>query len=433
MTKSIRIFLASLALLFLVLFFVVGVISVNYTASLYLLGGFAFTLIDEFCSRNTKTRRNLVKIQRFLRRIAALVIVVLALAPTVHNFCKNTVDLDLNWFHSQLSRLNLNLDVSAIQNIVAWLELCSQNIGNFAFIVLIYWINSEVVKRYFFIRHVQKNTIYRSTYLASTLLVGSFLFLGIILILTKIITILIAILPPLGYFSPPPMNPGPPDNTILKNYQVSIIPLDPNMEKFRIDSEVKITPKKSKSPKILRFELDSTIVSSKSIGMFLRELEVSIPQEPLEFDNLDKDAEHPAGKLSQLDSKLVVNLYNHDGYSKKVMLADFPKGSFYQARNPNTLKGTTYLDTETYEWTSLEKEIKFSYIRPPFYGFSKTIGFFLWFASADRGFVFIVGCIGAFIIFYIININKRDLKGMSKNQGGNIEFHNSSFTRAISF
>ena len=304
MIKSIRIFLATL-----VLFLVVGIVSVNYASSLCLLAGFSFTLMAKLFSSNTKVRRKSVEIQRFLRKtifsqvtFAALVIL---LAPTAQDFYKNTVKhLDLAWFHSQLRRLSLNPDALIIQKTIDSLEFCSQIIGNYAFIILICWIVTWVLKRCFFIKPFQRKKLQFIELLVSLrlFLLGSSLLLGVISISARILTVL---------FSQSVNYSIVEDNATLKGYKLSIIPLDTNMEKFRVESEVKILPvprekshTKSASPEVLRFEPASTIVNSKSKGMLLRELEVLIPQQ-LEFDNPDKDQSIQRGKFSQSNSKRV--------------------------------------------------------------------------------------------------------------------------------
>jgi hypothetical protein len=187
---------------------------------------------------------------------------------------------------------------------------------------------------------------------------------------------------------------GGSDNAILESYQLSIIPLNPNLDTFKLESEVLVSltrfsnegtsDSRNLPPEVLKFAPAPTIVSSRSRGIFIREVEVFIPQQ-LTFSNSTSSLGLQKGDSAHSSLELEVNLYTYYEFPQKfrVILNDFPEGAFYQAKNPENFEESAYLDTETYVWNPSGGKVKFSYIPPPFHGFSRIVKAFLWLNSPD--------------------------------------------------
>ena len=146
-------------------------------------------------------------------------------------------------------------------------------------------------------------------------------------------------------------------DTILTGYHAIITPVDIsqgvfkiseeatyNVESYLCNSDYSVSTSIMKEGEVL--SLPEKQVYSSSRGLFIRELNVT----PL--DGL---------AISGIDTCCVK--------APTVELSDFPRDSFYEARDVNKTEISTYLDIETvkFDEQSLNRSIVFAYITPPFY------------------------------------------------------------------
>ncbi|MFN6564812.1 MAG: hypothetical protein RMY28_034140 [Nostoc sp. ChiSLP01] len=99
------------------------------------------------------------------------------------------------------------------------------------------------------------------------------------------------------------------------------------------------------------------------------------------------------------------------GSKESTIIVDkIPKGSFYQAKDPNNLKLSDYLDEEKVEWTAsnLQQGIKFAYIIEPFNYLNGVLRPLLKISSIPEGIFTFFGVVITFIVSYrfkpIVNV-----------------------------
>jgi|GEM_PF-4135976 hypothetical protein len=178
-----------------------------------------------------------------------------------------------------------------------------------------------------------------------------------LLILCAIIVALFSLL----YFMPHPsaQQSCPPGETIteteIKEYHAAIEPVDFSKGIFNLSEEVKYEVATSVcnetyAPTQIKIDENQTSISERQIhsskrGIFIREIRFS-PLNDTSFKHLENQPN-----------------------TQSVTLNDFPRGSFYEARDTQTVEISPYLDTEIVRWDirKLSDDVAFSYIDYPFY------------------------------------------------------------------
>jgi hypothetical protein len=193
MTRAIKTFLLPL-----ISFVVVGVLSVNYTAFLYLLIGFLLVLIIKSVTDNPKTAQKLVKIRREFRKIifsrTTFAILILLLVPTRYYaveypssyYAAEYPGRYLDWLRSQLYQLRMYLDTSAIQASINLLNSISQFFVSTLFFIFGFCLIGWSFKELFFISFSRRTKFGELIGSLIPILVGSSLLLATIAISERI-------------------------------------------------------------------------------------------------------------------------------------------------------------------------------------------------------------------------------------------------------
>ena len=213
-------------------------------------------------------------------------------------------------------------------------------------------------------------------------------------IIVTIIILLLLLLPVTYYNIKSPLF----DRIPINQYYIIIKPKTLEMQSFLIEYNLKIDEilLKNTLKKILKSDNFNAIslkeeMSGKQQGLILKELSIF----PL---NLDLNRESQLNKQLNLPDDIYFSgfyFYWKDNkcLESTVKLVDFPKGSFYESREPVNFKRDSYLDKDILSWSScdLEQGIKFAYIPPPYNNFGKLIKLFSWFHSAENYLLFFFG------------------------------------------
>jgi hypothetical protein len=206
---------------------------------------------------------------------------------------------------------------------------------------------------------------------------------------------------------------------MIDNYAITITPADNSLNTMNILSEVTfkdvvLSPNQFHAPKewekvsdtVYRFTVSG---SGNNVGLFVKELAVN-PQNT--FFSTSKAFPYGYGgySLCYSDEKLKINLVN------------FPKDSFYQAKDAE-IQRTTYLDTEN---VSLEiptqSLIQIAYMSPPYNFFRGILGPFATITTASQWFVGTIGAIAALVIIPVVSdLLKEKFKGwLERKTTGNL-------------
>jgi hypothetical protein len=167
----------------------------------------------------------------------------------------------------------------------------------------------------------------------------------------------------------------------VKEYHIDIVPVDESLDILKVRERLVFTENKetilfhSGYSEILRgnkaeFLLPEKQVDSMARGLVLREVNIV----PFVFDDT---LEFSDGTLISGDFRREMVLTFTNGITvtgainlldTEVRLVDFPKGTFFEAKNARDKRIETYLDTETIVWSAGEAahDIKFAYIPPPY-------------------------------------------------------------------
>jgi hypothetical protein len=188
--------------------------------------------------------------------------------------------------------------------------------------------------------------------------------------------------------------------TILTEYHAFIEPIDVTQGLFGVSEEARYNIKghtcmedfKTSSSIIEEdkvLSLPKKEVYSLSRGLFIRELKIK-PLDGSDFNGSDCCPE-----------------------TITVELLDFPRDSFYEGRDVIKAESSRYLDTETVvlENRSLNREIVFAYIKPPFNLLRTFLTPIITLSYQSNWMIILFGLIGGFII---TNVVKPTLTDMAK-------------------
>lgn len=81
-----------------------------------------------------------------------------------------------------------------------------------------------------------------------------------------------------------------------------------------------------------------------------------------------------------------------------VVLSDFPSGSFFAAHYAQDLQKYPYVDSETITWNSSYKNVRFSYVLPPFHVIRPILNPLMGVSSTNQWFMGFIGIIGTAIL-----------------------------------
>ncbi|MDZ8236299.1 MAG: hypothetical protein RMZ69_03830 [Nostoc sp. ChiQUE01a] len=189
-----------------------------------------------------------------------------------------------------------------------------------------------------------------------------------------------------------------------KDVQLSVKKDFRNKEKFPPVSETNSTPnpltlnESYSNNQATKFKLIREI-HSISKGFVVKELNVIPFNSSLEgYINL------------KLKNGTAIKIEIGGSKESNIIVDKIPKGSFYQAKDPNNLKLSDYLDEEKVEWTAsnLQQGIKFAYIIEPFNYLNGIVRPLLKISSIPEGIFTFFGVIITFIVSYrfkpIVNI-----------------------------
>ncbi len=155
------------------------------------------------------------------------------------------------------------------------------------------------------------------------------------------------------------------------------------------------------------------------------------PSQTIEIPPLTIPAESRGFMLREvkfdLADVLAKQVKGYDGYRLagakiRLELQNFPRGSFYQARDAKDVEQTSYLDTETIKWSPPAPGITFSYI-PPGWGIVRPIVDVLYGAqSIDKLVLGALGSVGTLVIgavaeVFVGRFVKKPLEGMLDKKG----------------
>jgi len=152
-------------------------------------------------------------------------------------------------------------------------------------------------------------------------------------------------------------------------YRVIVEPISPALETFIIKEDVVLTSKITDDPRFSpnsiwsvvntddgrAFRLSTRQVDGIGKGLVLKEVTVEPSKDWYSLSNLP-DSNRFDLSLSCAKTSLE--------------LRDFPKNSFYAAKEATNLEVSPYIDTETITWVAHnldERKIEFAYVPPPYY------------------------------------------------------------------
>ena len=184
------------------------------------------------------------------------------------------------------------------------------------------------------------------------------------------------------------------------------------MERFKINETINFSNnlKVVESDRVIHLPVRE--VTSSNRGLLLKEVHIA----PLQANSEGYvDLNLPNGK------RLSVYLCTYYCPKSKIRLRDFPKNSFYDAKNDVSLQRDPYIDIETITWSvsDLNEGIKFSYISPPYYYLLPLMKPFVGISSLSELIIVLLGIIGGLIVTPIVGAFLSDLvKGKVKSQFG---------------
>lgn len=198
-------------------------------------------------------------------------------------------------------------------------------------------------------------------------------------------------------------NPGSVEMQVMINdYQALIEPIDPSKGLFEITEEVIYDIKRyvceedsSTSISIIAENfvviLPAREMRSSNRGIFIREIIIT----PLENSFLSAVTCCPKSPI--------------------VELHDFPRNSFYEAKDAQNLQISPYLDTETIIWSgfSLRRDIVFAYIAPPFYSVRDILALFIGVSYQSYSLIIIFSLLVTTVFSFLI---KPVLSDIGKNK-----------------
>jgi hypothetical protein len=154
----------------------------------------------------------------------------------------------------------------------------------------------------------------------------------------------------------------PPPLPIVEEYSVIIEPLYPEMEKFIVNEEIIFyinQEVEDVNSQMIYSRLPKREVTSTNRGLLLKEVHIS-PLQANSFGYVNLTL--PDGFL------LRGRLCTYDCPVSRIELYDFPKNSFYDAKDVDgSISYDSYIDKEKISWSAsnLNQGIKFAYIPPP--------------------------------------------------------------------
>jgi hypothetical protein len=179
-----------------------------------------------------------------------------------------------------------------------------------------------------------------------------------------------------------PFAPPMPPVVFVKEYRVAIEAIESNLSEFQArEQAILFSP--SDEEKTWTVTLPARQVTGANRGLLLRELSIA----PLQNASL-------SGVVLRTDTCS----------SASAELTDFPRGSFYAARDAEKLKRYPYVDTETITWSirSLRRGVVFSYILPPFQHLRPILAPFIGVTSLSQWVIGLLGFIGAIALTPIV-------------------------------
>jgi hypothetical protein len=180
----------------------------------------------------------------------------------------------------------------------------------------------------------------------------------------------------------------------IRQCDIDVKPISNKMLKFIIEKKFESYQFDQKTANIKPVVTLKEEITGKKIGFFLKEVNIFPLKLNLHTTNQLKKQLKISEKKLFLKPACIINKCSES----TVELIDFPKKTFYEARNSIDFKQTSYLNTEIFFWSSynIEEEIRFAYIPPPYNNLEKFIRLFWWFYSADK---FLIMFLGAGIKF----------------------------------
>lgn len=165
----------------------------------------------------------------------------------------------------------------------------------------------------------------------------------------------------------------------------------------RFTLEEKVYPPYAGRP--VDFETPQTVASSAAgvpRGFLLRELAIA----PLGVDAAGR-VEIVLPDNTRLDGMLCSP---YGCPPNTITLADFPKNSFFAAKNAQDLQSQDYVDTSTFIWSvaALDDRVAFAYIPAPFNNFRSILAPFIGFSRVSQWAAALVGLVGALVVTPIV-------------------------------
>ncbi len=190
---------------------------------------------------------------------------------------------------------------------------------------------------------------------------------------------------------------------IIEHYQAVIVPLNPALETFVVKEEVDYTFNERKN----HLRLPERQLTATHRGLFINELTLN----PLGADSFGTftwtlpDGTTRKDKLCSIEACPTAS----------VELKDWPTNSFYATKDVPDVKQTTYLDTQTLDWSisSLSDSIQVAYISSPFYSLRGILGPFVQASSIGDWLMTLLGILVASIVSPAV---KATLGGVVQNR-----------------
>jgi len=201
----------------------------------------------------------------------------------------------------------------------------------------------------------------------------------------------------------------PPSPPVVEKYSVIIEPLDLKMERFRVNEKVFFYS--SQEVDYINRQMNSSLfereVTSTNRGLILREVHIA----PLQADSFGYV------NLTLPDGILLCGRLCTDKCPKsRIELRDFPKNSFYDAKDVNgSINFDSYIDKEKITWSAsnLNQGIKFAYIPSPYYYLLPVLKPFVEISSLSQLVIVLLGIIGGLIVTPVV---KPVLSNVVKNK-----------------
>ena len=228
---------------------------------------------------------------------------------------------------------------------------------------------------------------------------------------------------------------------VLEDYQAVIKPSDEKLISFIVQESGTLDSYQFlfQSSQPANFDLDSSqpirfqerLIQSHKRGFLLREVSL----QPLNVDDVGKvnitlaDGSSFQGDLCGYFYEFFSthpDIFIPQCPSTRIELVDFPKDSFYAAKNATNIENFVYIDTESVRWSvwHLDQGIKFSYIPPPFYHLRALLSPFIGISFWSQWVFVIIGMISTFIATSILKptivnlINDKFKSRIEKRIGG---------------